>query len=518
MALTRAVSDNKAICKPKACPSCGGMGCFERPRYFCGQLLTDKDLDAAQRYVIEKNRLHNRYLFGTGVVCGLAVRCVPCDECAVTIEPGYAIDCCGNDIVLCEPAPFNVCEYIEKCLREKEPSCEGKIRPLSSRCGELPKEYCLIVSYSEEPARPITAMVRSNGCSVSRCEPSRTREIFRFDLIEKRDDKDSESHDDFWSKARECMTEFLKQSQRFFDELTKATKIPDAQVAHTALLSLLCRMEDDILKFYKKGPNVRCTLEEELRKIEDSFPATINDPQYGAKVYNALFRMYGHLLQFTIDCICDALLVPCAECGDEEGVLLACLTVRGGKIEKICNIVRKQVLTGPALRYWLQPLYAGINRLLEYICCELELADVFDRIFRINALRTDLFTGRTNEGFTADAVRTTFIRGESSFKMAENYSTAALRSLRTANLLQFTNPDILTAMDVYNMPLKDAMEKLAKMGFSSVSVRRADTNTEAYALGNLQQMTWVVPPQSPVELVTSPDNLVTAIRVIKEEE
>src|SRR5438552_12275393 len=108
MALAPTLQEKKAICKPKTCPTCGGVECFERPRYFCGQLLTDKDLDAAQRYVIEKNKLHNRYLVGTGVVCGLAVRCDPCDECAVTVEPGHAIDCCGNDIVLSEQAPFNV--------------------------------------------------------------------------------------------------------------------------------------------------------------------------------------------------------------------------------------------------------------------------------------------------------------------------------------------------------------------------------------------------------------------------
>ena len=33
-----------------------------RPRFFPGQLLTDADLNLLNRYIIEKRRLHNRYL------------------------------------------------------------------------------------------------------------------------------------------------------------------------------------------------------------------------------------------------------------------------------------------------------------------------------------------------------------------------------------------------------------------------------------------------------------------------
>src|SRR5438477_10832339 len=59
---------------------CGGSGCltcepraFVRPRFFAGQLLTEEDLALLGNYVVEKNRLHNRSLWGPGVVCGLDV-------------------------------------------------------------------------------------------------------------------------------------------------------------------------------------------------------------------------------------------------------------------------------------------------------------------------------------------------------------------------------------------------------------------------------------------------------------
>ena len=536
----KAYRDTKTTtkCQPKTCPTCGGVECFERPRFFCGQLLTDKDLDAAQRYVIEKNKLHNRHLVGTGVVCGLPVYCDPCDG-YVVIEPGYAIDCCGNDIVVCDPYRFDVIEYIKKCFKQDEPGCEGKIRPPRERCDDRPKEYCLILSYTEEAARPVTALVRNNGCSTKKCEPSRTREGFRIDLVLKETEEDK-PRNDFWSHVVKCFADVLRVMKKFFDHLSKAEKNRNLESQHSELLSILCRLEDDILKLYRKGANVRCTLAEELSEIESRFPASRQDPQYTSKVYHSLFTMFGRLLQFLIDCICDALLVPCPPC-DGEGVLLACVTVNDGKVVKICNIVRTQLLTGPAVRYYIQPLFTVLHKLFEYLCCELDLGQVFDRLFRIrddntpessSGLAENTFntasTGNTaNTGNTASAggttppsflmaqaVAATFNRSEAAVKFGRDYSTRSLLGIRTANLLQFTNPNVVTAMDVYGATLEDATENLARRGVTVSESRMAKSDGEAYQLKNLTKMTWVVPTQSRVELIVAPDNRVTFIRVI----
>src|SRR5690242_3026460 len=66
---------------PPPCPVCGGLECLCRPRFFAGQLLTADDLNRLEGYILQKNKLHNRYLHGWGVVCGLEVDCHPC--------PGY---------------------------------------------------------------------------------------------------------------------------------------------------------------------------------------------------------------------------------------------------------------------------------------------------------------------------------------------------------------------------------------------------------------------------------------------
>jgi hypothetical protein len=470
MAIIKNSPDKKTICKPKVCPTCNGLECFERPRYFCGQLLTDKDLDAAQRYVIEKNRLHNRYLVGTGVVCGLAVRCDPCNPCAVTIEPGYAIDCCGNDIVLCDPAPFNVCDYIDKCLREKEPACEEKIRPLS-RCDDLPKEYCLILSYAEEPSRPMTALIRDNGCTVNCCEPSRTKEIYRFDLIKKEDLKQPKAPN-LWDKLGSCFDEWKKLGEQL-SIISTERKDP---------WPVYCRIKEGILKLYRVGPNIRCNLETKLSEIEAD---TTFKPAYQA------FILYS---QFVIDCICDALLVPCVECEEPIGVVLACLTVGRDGIERICNLARPQLLTGPALRYWLGPIFNWVNGGVEELCCVLDMEKLLTQTAkeRLAAGPTVEFLGRI----------------PALFERVRGFATVTQSKLKTfqEDLWTFLDPQAIHAADYLNLDAEVVQDELGKKGFT-VRPIKAKSREAAHDLRNLARMAWVLPliPGTVVEVLQDPE-------------
>ena len=71
-----------------------------RPNYYTGMLLTSEDFTNEQAYFLEKLRLHNRYLHGWGVACGFEVFIR--DE-FVVVEPGFAVDCAGNQIMLSTP-------------------------------------------------------------------------------------------------------------------------------------------------------------------------------------------------------------------------------------------------------------------------------------------------------------------------------------------------------------------------------------------------------------------------------
>lgn len=72
-----------------------------RVRFFTGQLLTATDLQQEQDYHLARYRRHNRFLHGWGIASGLDVS-LDASNGAVTVEPGLAIDCAGNEIVLAE--------------------------------------------------------------------------------------------------------------------------------------------------------------------------------------------------------------------------------------------------------------------------------------------------------------------------------------------------------------------------------------------------------------------------------
>ena len=179
-------------CQP-ACPDSGVL----RPSFFAGQLLTEDDLQQITAYQIGKRRLTNRYLFGTGVVCGLEVVKSDRPGC-VTVNCGYALDCCGNDIFLSCPVTIDINE---------------KIRDLPCDCGEPcddgSRRYQLCVSYAEIPSEPVSAY--SPGAT-STCMNTRVQESCTFTL--RCLPKECKPPDDFSSR----ITDVLKDCRR--DEVT----------------------------------------------------------------------------------------------------------------------------------------------------------------------------------------------------------------------------------------------------------------------------------------------------------
>lgn len=71
---------------------------FERNKYFYGKLLTVDDFEIEQKYMNDKRRMLNRFLHGTGVVCGLQVVLV--NDNTISIESGLALDFAGREIVV----------------------------------------------------------------------------------------------------------------------------------------------------------------------------------------------------------------------------------------------------------------------------------------------------------------------------------------------------------------------------------------------------------------------------------
>jgi hypothetical protein len=88
--------------KIESCLPCGPHQ-PQRDNYFDGQMLVARDFTSEQDYHRGHRQMHNALLHGTGTVCGLKVVAHPSEDCRpefAVLEPGYALDCCGQEIVV----------------------------------------------------------------------------------------------------------------------------------------------------------------------------------------------------------------------------------------------------------------------------------------------------------------------------------------------------------------------------------------------------------------------------------
>ncbi len=85
---------------------------FKRINFFKGFLTTEKDWNDAERYHIDKRRLHNRMLHSAGIVHGYAmdlkVSARARGDLSVEVQPGYAIDGMGNDLMIFDATIRNI--------------------------------------------------------------------------------------------------------------------------------------------------------------------------------------------------------------------------------------------------------------------------------------------------------------------------------------------------------------------------------------------------------------------------
>jgi hypothetical protein len=99
----------------KSCVVCG-LHKPLRNNYFDGKMLYSRDFSDEQDYNRGHRQLHNTLLHGTGTVCGLKIIQHPAPDCRdkfVVVEPGMALDCCGQEIIMPERTLVRVREMVE---------------------------------------------------------------------------------------------------------------------------------------------------------------------------------------------------------------------------------------------------------------------------------------------------------------------------------------------------------------------------------------------------------------------
>ena len=161
------------------CFRSGGVT-LERVKYFQRQLLTVDDMVTDQDYFRQKQRRHNRFLHGWGVVCGLAVFAAPLTSAPwrVRITAGYALGPFGDEIYVGEPAFLD----LAKCgAGDRTDPCNAN-RITGGRGGAGGTIY-VAIEYAECFAQPVRGMPPGCGCEDDGCEYSRIRDSFELGCL-----------------------------------------------------------------------------------------------------------------------------------------------------------------------------------------------------------------------------------------------------------------------------------------------------------------------------------------------
>ncbi len=384
------------------CPSCGGLQCLCRPRFFAGQLLTDDDLSLLNNYIVEKNKLHNRYLHGWGVVCGMEVVCSPCNN-LVTVKSGYALSPCGEDIIVCQDTPVNICALVQKCKTQTPPDCQPLALGANDACSSTTEDWILFIRYSETMSRGVTPLKgasgticstncscggmpscgcgsssssksngngKGKGCScgcssgsksaqtasstaLAQCEPTAVCEGYTFDVCKAPvPDRKTIDRGTLINRVLCCIENILP-------ELT----LPPQQPAQWQ--QWCCSLRQNLLTFFAANPIHDCQIGTLLANMCNNN----SDPRM------ALAQI---LWEYVLDCICSALLPPCPCPVSDDRVPIATVTITKTaanpcQLVKVCNLdVRKFCTTFPALQYWLSPFGSfarGLRTGLANLCC-----------------------------------------------------------------------------------------------------------------------------------------------------
>jgi len=414
------------VCDPRpVCPACGGLECLCRPRFFAGQLLTEEDLNRLDHYIVAKNRLHNRHLFGTGVVCGLDVVCGTCDNHGVVVRPGYALSPCGNDIVVCRDEVVDICDLINRCRPRRDdcvqPGHSGPVPAEEHHAAQTEEEWVLAICYQEKPSRGVTALrgascgcggrgscgcggghshgshgssaasgEASCGCGGGgsklahtrsavkagarppQCEPTLTCEGYSF-AVYKAPPAERERQVD----PGGLIKRFICCLVPLFEQLTK---LPSGQVTTQQMYDWLTNLIDVVREFLVEEGLYDCDAVRKLNAVVVPVPSGPL-PQY-MHAWSAAFVHVLEVLSAVFQkCLCGALLPPCPGPELNDCVPLATVTVTRDRcaVKHICNVShRKFLVTWPSVQYWLSwlPLFSSwipagstLRKLIDAMCC-----------------------------------------------------------------------------------------------------------------------------------------------------
>jgi hypothetical protein len=101
-----------------------------RPKFFERQQLSANDLNAVIDYIRQRDRRHNRYLHGWGVVCGLQI-VRGGSPWEIAVQPGYALSPSGEEIFVAEAQTLLIEQAVIECRPDAgDPCLDGQASTL----------------------------------------------------------------------------------------------------------------------------------------------------------------------------------------------------------------------------------------------------------------------------------------------------------------------------------------------------------------------------------------------------
>jgi len=311
---------------------CCDLECLVRPRFFCGQLLTDADLTALVEWSRARFRLA-RHRHGWGVVCGLEVSRDLQKPAGVLIHPGYAIDCCGNDIVVCDEGWADLAQVCPKAecfdpyvarkkrvrdLEDEQASDRRAEGGLLSRLLADTQAVDLFLHYYEVGAEPQTAL-RSGACGTSECIDSRAREGYRlsWQVVGDRDapDRAWQAWKDAYGERRTAARELVRQ----------LNGNDDVRAVRDAVLRWIGERTPG--QFYFAYDWVQRLDRKPSNESDDDY-----QKRWRSELPEVVFWLY-------LDGLIAWLACNCANCDPSEGIPLARVWLRGAESGQPCRVM-----------------------------------------------------------------------------------------------------------------------------------------------------------------------------------
>lgn len=471
------------------CASCTGLECLDRPRYFAGQLLTDADFTSEQDYVRAKNRLHNRYLHGSGVVCGLEVVCNACNGATVTVQPGYAIDSCGNDIIVCEAVSLDVIQAIRDCCsgrkQRRTNGCDPYEPPKNDGCSDSEVNWCITIEYQEKEARGVMPLRKQGSCgcggsgcscgsakatngSSAQCEPTRIRESFKLCVVEEPKsctDPNQVTDGTLLGNLENCGAMVVNFYAQFSPQVTAillalgAGGTPNASA--DAVRDACCRMRQALIDLIKSNTfSIHCVLLADVPACPPvSQPTGAGIVDFSA-THKAVQQMNSILEQLFLDCVCHALLPQCGSDPCDDRLILACVTVQNGRVVRICNFsCRRYAGSFPSLFYWLSafPITSQIATQFRRLCCE---SGIVERLDPAGTFRMAARSG----SYAAP-------------RMLSANLNAMLKQVSLENFVSAAGPGTVSLPSLIGLPASQAVETLKRSNIQ-VAERQVQSATD----------------------------------------